>query len=93
MGPSKQQLVAIQHQSYRLGRGRGRGPDCLPAGREGAEQAVDETAAGGPGDRQRGGGDGEGGRDPGEAQEVLERGPASRIHLNAAAQRDGKRTD
>ena len=90
MGPSKQQLVAIQHQSYRLGRGRGRGPDCLPAGREGAEQAVDETAAGGPGDRQRGGGDGEGGRDPGEAQEVLERGPASRIHLNAAAQSDGK---
>jgi len=90
MGPSNNNLLqlASQHQSYRLGRGRG--PDCLPAGREGAEQAVDETAAGGPGDRQRGGGDGEGGRDPGEAQEVLERGPASRIHLNAAAQRDGK---
>lgn len=53
---------------------------------------MDETAAGGPGDRQRGGCDGEGGRDPGEAQKVLERGPASRIHLNAATQRDGRRT-
>lgn len=42
---------------------------------------MDETAAGGRGDRQRGGGDREGGRDPGEAQEVLERGPASHIHL------------
>lgn len=83
----QQQLVAIQRQSYRLGRGRGRGPDCLPAGREGAEQAVDETAAGGRGDRQRGGGDWECSRDPAEAQKVLERMPASRIHSNAATQR------
>ncbi|PWZ38585.1 hypothetical protein Zm00014a_003574 [Zea mays] len=51
---------------------------------------MDETAAGGPGDRQRGSGDGEGGRDPGEAQKVLEAGPASRIHLNVATQSNGK---
>ena len=35
------------------------------------------------------GGDGEDGGDPGEAEEGLERGPASRLHSNAATQRGG----
>lgn len=38
---------------------------------------MEEPAADGRGDRQRGGGDGQDGGDPGEADEGLERGPAS----------------
>ena len=80
-----------RQQSYRLGgRGRGGCPGGLAAGGEGAEQLVEEAPAGGRGDRQRGGGgDGEDGGDPGEAEEGLERGPASRLHSNAATQRGG----
>jgi hypothetical protein len=41
---------------------------------------VEEPAAAGRGDRERGGDDGEGCGDPGEAQEGLERGPVARPH-------------
>jgi hypothetical protein len=73
-----QRGAAARHRSYLLGRRRG--PGGLAAGGERGEKAVEEPAAAGRGDRERGSDDGEDCGDPGEAQEGLERGPVARPH-------------